>query len=276
MRNKRALLIALLLGGLAVLLMYVYTQKKINNIVGKYEPKKVVIAAKPIYQNTIIDESMLEYQLIPKPFVEPEAILSFERATNYVSAINMLPGEQITNQKLIGMENRPAAAITGRKRAFTLSINEITGVGGHIRPGNFIDIVGIFKTVDKKTGFANNAEAVTVMQNVKVLSVGRYYMLESVPIPGKTKTQKRPDKINFSNVTVEVTPRQAMKLALAQELGTISLTLRSLQNPNPIPDKTLKNKRVTPQEVTGIKKDLQISPAPRWLEQRGGRGSWSR
>lgn len=276
MQSKRALLISLVLAVLAVALMYFYTNKKIDLITRRYKPGIVVVASKNIPQNTILDETMLEYKRIPEPFIEPNAIMDKAQRVGYLTAITIKQGEQITEQKLLSLSERISSIIPKGMRAITLSVNEITGVGGLLRPKDNVDIIGIFRTQGKTGRVADSAEAVTLLQNVRVLSVGRFYSIESIPT-GKDTPARTSGGVNFSNITVLLTPRQAMDLALAQDLGSITLSLRPrFDYDPPRKDSNLRNKSSTPSSATGLSKKLNISPGPRWLEERGGQTTWVR
>jgi pilus assembly protein CpaB len=291
MHSKIALLISLLIGLVAVGFMYVYIKGRISLVEDRYKPYAVLVASdKPIDQSTMIDESMLELKKIPEPYVEPDAInmplregiedselLSLKtRAVGFLAAINIKPGEQITQQKLLNIANYLSPSIPKGQRAMTISVNEISGVAGLVRPSDRVDIIGIFKTQDSKRKYTKSSKAVTILQNVQVLAVGRFYTLESIPAGGKSKSVDS-GGVNFSNITVLLTPRQSMKLALAQDLGNLTLTLRpKFDYVPPRINDDLKNKPVQPYEATGIKEPLQISPQPKWLEQRGGSSLWAR
>jgi Flp pilus assembly protein CpaB len=71
-------------------------------------------------------------------------------------------------------------------------------------------------------------------------------------------------------VTLLATPRQCMDLTLAQQIGEITLTLRSYNDrfgAKPIAE--LKDTHSTSASVTGIKGPLEVSRRPKWLEIRG-------
>jgi pilus assembly protein CpaB len=94
-------------------------------------------------------------------------------------------------------------------RAMAISVNATTSVGGFVTPGDFVDI--LLTSQDR-----NGLRAVTILQNIRVVGVDQQAdeLNEQVQV-GRT-------------VTVEVTPEQGQKLALAQRAGTLSLTLRNI------------------------------------------------
>jgi pilus assembly protein CpaB len=94
-------------------------------------------------------------------------------------------------------------------RAMAIEVDAQSGVGGFVTPGDFVDIV-------MTQGRAEEMRAVTVLQNIRVIGVDQQAD-EQIDQPGVART-----------VTVEVSPEQGQKLALAQQAGRLSLTLRSL------------------------------------------------
>ena len=104
-------------------------------------------------------------------------------------------------------------------RAITVPVNASTGVAGFVFPGDHVDLM---LTQDVEGGGDGPALKVTetIVRNVRVLATDQR-------IDNKDKDGKMQVK-TFANVTFEVTPRIAEKIAVAQSLGTLSLSLRSI------------------------------------------------
>ncbi len=99
--------------------------------------------------------------------------------------------------------------IDPRMRAVTIRVDDVTGVAGLIAPSDRIDLT-LTRTVDQ------NLMTSTILQDVEVLGIDQ---------SGKGQKNK-PAKIK--TVTVQVEPADAQKLALAQQAGTLSLSLRHI------------------------------------------------
>jgi len=84
-------------------------------------------------------------------------------------------------------------------------------------PGDHVDLV---LTQSIKGGMTPLKTAETIMKNLRVLATDQTTSQETVE--GKTRVK------TFSTVTVEATPKIAEKIAMAQTMGTLSLSLRSL------------------------------------------------
>ncbi|HEX8231777.1 MAG TPA: Flp pilus assembly protein CpaB [Caulobacteraceae bacterium] len=137
-----------------------------------------------------------------------------------IALMSMQPKEPVLRVKLSGSGARPTLAtmITPGMRAFTIGVSEVAGGGGHILPGDRVDVV---LTREVRTTGADGAEAhkfITdvVLQNVRVLGMD----LNVDPNSTKASVAK--------TATMEVDVKSAEKLALAAQAGNLSLALRSL------------------------------------------------
>jgi pilus assembly protein CpaB len=98
----------------------------------------------------------------------------------------------------------------------TVKVDEASGVAGFLMPGNRVDVVVILD----KGEFDKDPLAKVLFQNLKVLGTGQ--KLENRP---GDKPQVVP------TVTLEVTPAEGERLALASQEGRISLILRGHGDP---------------------------------------------
>jgi pilus assembly protein CpaB len=98
-------------------------------------------------------------------------------------------------------------------------VNISAGVAGFVFPGDHIDLVLTQQVQGGGDGPALKVSE-TIIRNLRVLATDQ--RITSTDEEGKTKVQ------TFSNVTLEVTPRIAEKVAVAQSLGSLSLSLRSI------------------------------------------------
>ena len=97
-------------------------------------------------------------------------------------------------------------------RAMAIKVSAETAVGGFVTPGDSVDVL-------LTQGRGADLKTVTILQNARVIGVDQDANQETDK-PGVART-----------VTVEVTPEEGQRLALAQRAGTLSLTLRNLDAP---------------------------------------------
>jgi pilus assembly protein CpaB len=107
-----------------------------------------------------------------------------------------------------------AAVISSKKRAVAVRVDNVIGVAGFIYPGNRVDVL-----VTLTKGKADQPITKMVLENVLVLATGS----EVQRARGKEEKAAPVDVI-----TLEVTPEEAEKLALAATEGKLQLALRSL------------------------------------------------
>jgi len=141
----------------------------------------------------------------------PGAIFNPGHAVNRMAKMKIAKGETILESMLVPLATSDDLSndIPLGKRAFTIAINEISGVGGFASPGNYVDVIVSAKDA------AGMPISKTVVERVKVMAVAQ----------ARSITDTAP-KLG-TNVTLEVTPDQAQKLDVARSLGTLSLVLRN-------------------------------------------------
>ena len=144
-------------------------------------------------------------------------------------------GEPITTQALIadskGSNSFLAASITPGMRAVALPITLETSAGGFVLPGDHVDIVLAYSAQIPSDAQAYADQVVsrfasqTILSNVKILAVDQTYKNEAGDASGEGKS-------SIKNVTLEVTKEGAEVLALAHQMGELSLSLRRIGEPD--------------------------------------------
>jgi pilus assembly protein CpaB len=188
---------------------------------------KVLVARKALPVGTIIDAESLAFQAWPKELVQnayytegaPDADISKLLGTVVRNPITA--GQPLTKGALVGPNDRGflAAALGPGMRAVTVPVSATSGVAGFIFPGDRIDMV---LTQDVAGGGDGPPLKVseTIVRNLRVLATDQ--RIDSKNEEGKTEVK------TFTTVTLEATPRIAEKIAVAQSMGTLSLSLRSI------------------------------------------------
>ncbi|PEQ14642.1 Flp pilus assembly protein CpaB [Novosphingobium sp. PC22D] len=185
---------------------------------------KVLVAQRALPTGTIITADAISFQDWPKElvkdayFIDGEADMS--KLLGTVVRFPITAGQPITQGALVAPGDRGflAAALAPGMRAVTIPVSAKTGVGGFVFPGDHVDLV-LTQAVKGTEGEPLKASE-TILRNLRVLATDQ--STESETIDGKTVVRA------FRTVTLEVTPRIAEKVAVAQTIGTLSLSLRSL------------------------------------------------
>jgi pilus assembly protein CpaB len=188
---------------------------------------KVLVAKKPLLVGTIIDATSIGYEPWPKDSVQPAYFVQGTPDSDPSALLGTVvrypitAGQPLTRGAVVGPQDRGflAAALGAGMRAVTVPVNRTTGVAGFVFPGDRVDLV---LTQDVKGGGDGDPLKVseTIVRNLRVLATDQ--RIDSKDEEGKTVVK------TFSLVTLEVTPRIAEKIAVAQNLGTLSLSLRSI------------------------------------------------
>jgi len=129
------------------------------------------------------------------------------------------PGEPITETKIVAPGSRGflAAALRPGMRAISVPVNATSDISGFVLPGDQVDILVTHQLpAAGGNGGGRQQAAETVLHDVRVIGIDQ--KLDS----------KAGEAIVAKNVTLEVTPKQSEMVAVATELGKLSLSLRSL------------------------------------------------
>lgn len=260
--------IALLAGALLVAAVSAFM---VRNMIGSGAPTasaapvaagpEVLVATRPLPVGTIITADNYRWQPWPKELIDnayylkTDGELSALPGTVVRTAISA--GQPMTKGSLVKPSDRGflAAALGPGMRAVTVSVSATTGVAGFIFPGDRVDLL-LSQSVEGGAGRALKA-AETILRNVRVLATDQRTASEDAQGKHEVKTA--------ATVTLEVTPRIAEKIQVAQSIGQLSLALRSLADDTAELDAAIASGQVTvppgvnPKDKTTI---MQIAARP--------------
>lgn len=179
--------------------------------------RPVVVAAKDIEAASALSPEQVVIRHWPHESCPPGSFTRPEEVAGRVAASQFKAGEPILEVKLApqGAMAGLTALLGPEKRAMTVKVDEASGVAGFLAPGNRVDVVA---TIDKGD-FSKDPVSKVVLQNLKVLGTG-----QSIERRPGDKPQVVP------TVTLEVTPEEGERLALAAREGYVSLALRNHAN----------------------------------------------
>ena len=180
--------------------------------------KPVIVAAKQLRYGETISADNIKIVDFPESsvpggaFAALEDLIGPEGSEKTRTVLRTIEAnEPILPAKVTGFGERAtiSAQLTPGMRAFTLRIDTVSGVAGFLLPNDRVDI---FLTKGTRDGLTSNL----IMQNVKVIAVDQFSDTEA--------TRARVAR----TATVEVSPEDAQRLSLAQQIGRISLSLRQI------------------------------------------------
>jgi pilus assembly protein CpaB len=188
---------------------------------------KVLVAKKALPAGTIIDADSFTLQPWPKElmqsayYVEGQPDGDPKKLLGTVVRYPITAGQPVTRGSLVGPGDRGflAAALGPGMRAITVPVNVSSGVAGFVFPGDHVDLVLTEQVQGGGEGVPLKVSE-TIIRNLRVLATDQ--RISDKDEEGKTQVK------TFSNVTLEVTPKIAEKISVAQSLGSLSLSLRSI------------------------------------------------
>ena len=187
---------------------------------------EVLVATKALPVGTIIDATALTFKPWPKELVDNAYYL--RAGTNMQSLLGTVvrsaitAGQPLTQGALVKPGDRGflAAALGPGMRAVTVPVQAQAAVAGFVFPGDRIDLV-LTQSVPGGGDGPPLKVSETIVRNIRVLATDQRTD-NTVDETGKTVVK------TFSTVTMEATPHIAEQIAVAQTLGALSLSLRSL------------------------------------------------
>ena len=193
--------------------------KLMEDFAGRVE---ILVARVDIPEGTTITPDHLGVFTIPQKFVQPYAT---SRPSDLIGQVALAPiaeREQLLQNKVRPASEAPRGKTLSRitlpgKRAVTMQMDEIKGVGGFVRPGDSVDILWSFQAPLVQGG-PPELVTITLFQDVDVLAVGA--QLVGTPV---SERHEGADYI----ITVSLEPEETEVLMYARARGNVELSLRS-------------------------------------------------
>lgn len=228
------------------------------------EPIQVVVAAKDVAEGTALEPAMLTMASVPQKFVQPYSIQSPMEVAGMVATAPIAEGEQVMTNKLRRPEavskDATLSSVTPKgKRAVTIAVDTITGVGGFVRPGDSVDVLWTFKIPG-----VDQASTMTMFQDVPVLAMGPEIVGRAGPQTPDAGSASMAQYI----VTLALNPQETSALLFAREQGRIQLSLRPPKESGvvPVPPMTLETLAQMMQAQAGSSAEAAAAPKMRQVE----------
>lgn len=231
------LLAVMLAGGTALLARSWLTAQRLAaernsapSFVAPTPAKSVLVARADVKRGQILRPEDMVWQVWPEGAVDKNYIVQGgpkkpDTFAGWVARNPIGGGEPITEGRIIAPGNRGflAAVLRPGMRAISVPVTVTSGISGFIFPGDQVDLLLTYSVPappassdkEKKSSYDHKA-AETVLRNIRVIAIDQ--RLES----------KAGEAVPAHTATFEVTPKQSEVIALASEIGKVSLSLRSL------------------------------------------------
>lgn len=257
------------------ILLFIYLEQKPETPVPAYNGEKatVIVAATDIAPRTLIQSNMLTTKEIPVEFVPDDAITDVKDIVGKPAKFQIMRDDIVTDRKVL-MDIKMAGftgTIPPDCRAISIGINDVTGISGFAKPGDYVDVLVV-------SGSGNDSRITSniILQNILLLAINKTPMYSQRNVVVNTPANEDGDKNNNSNnnnngsvlgnsqpapsntassgvatATLAVSPRDAMELIAAAQSGTVYLVLRPYKPRDTFTTNTeyskVTNKGATPQ-----------------------------
>ena len=272
MRNKRLIIASLAAVAFGLIAAVSVSRYLANSQLYTKNLNNVVVAKVDIPVGSRIIAEQLTVAQFPRNVTPEGAFQKVDaKLIGRVAVTRISPREPLTESRLapVGSAGGLSSVIPDGYRAMTVKVNDVVGVSGFIMPGTLVDIVVVISPA-KGSG---NGEMISkiVLQNIKVLASG-----QNIDKPKDDREVERSVKA----VTLQVTPEQAEKLALASSEGKLQLVMRNSvdqgdestpgankssllagERAQPVPDPGLGPKESKPASSTVVRRARPRTPA---------------
>lgn len=208
--------------------------------------RPVVVANRDIHEGSLIDGA-LRVERWPEPIVPDSVYSEVALLDGRVARVPIFAGEAIVPGRLHPEGTLPGleAKITPGKRAWSLRVDDVSSIAGMIQPDARVDVL---LTLDAQLAGRTQRHAKLFMSNMRVLAMGT-----------DIQPNERGEPIRTTVATLEVTPEEGEKLAVAESQGKIQLMLRSYSDPD-----SVRTKGATTSDVVAALRDyVPVAPVPR-------------
>ena len=189
--------------------------------------KNVVVAKRNIDPRMMITEDMVELKEFREDTIPSDAVTKMENVVDKPARAKIFKGDMITSQKIYRDPTQAGFVYTIPPdcRAVSVGINDVTGVSGFAKPGDYVDVILV-----EKNEFS--ATSTIILQNVLLLSINK-----NMGIYDNPKNKNDADKnVNHDTVAIDnpalatlaLRSDEVLKLVSASKLGEIYLMLRPL------------------------------------------------
>jgi pilus assembly protein CpaB len=213
----------------------------VGRMLGDEGAEQAVVRAEPVtlvrvaYRDLVVGSFLDDSEA---PFAEYVGALSDDLVTQGVEperdvlgAVVITPiaaGQPILRSKLLlpGEDGFLAAVLHPGMRAVSIAVDPVSGNAGHVFPGDRVDLIltQSLSSDDDPQRMSQRWASETILEDVRVIAVD-----QSLSSDLTTRDPGRP----AHTITLEVSQRDGEKVALAADLGRLSLSLRSLARANP-------------------------------------------
>jgi pilus assembly protein CpaB len=189
-----------------------------------------LIARAPVQRGQLLKPEDFAWEPWPEGGIDKNYVVIGSKTpdafSGWVARLPISAGEPITEAKIIAPGNRGflAAVLRPGKRAVSVPVSVTSGIAGFVFPGDQVDLIVTYTIQEAprpgqtQTGpLLDHKVSETVLRDIRVIAIDQ-----------KLDAKAGEANANLKTATLEVTPKESEVIALASEMGKLSLSLRSL------------------------------------------------
>jgi Flp pilus assembly protein CpaB len=203
--RKGAVAVGLAAAAVALVLLLVYVKQYRHNVSVTTQTAQVLVARSLIQKgtpgNTVGTKHLYELRTVPKDTVRLGALIDPASLRTGVALNDIYPGQQLVNTDFGIPSNVLDTDISGSQRAISIPIDSTRTLNGQIESGDHIDIY--YSGTGEKNACSSTLNVALILQNVPVIN------------------------LTGAEVTLQVNPVEAARLAYATDSGKLWFTLRA-------------------------------------------------
>jgi pilus assembly protein CpaB len=183
---------------------------------------RYLVAARPLKAGTLTRDE--DFRSDPLDSVPTGAIRDTtddrNRLLGSLVRKNLDTGNPITSENVLLRGDRGflASVLEPGTRAISIKVDAESGVSGLIKPGDYVDVV--LTQVAANADVARRALSETLLQNIRIIAIDQEI------VQGGAANNTTAAKV-AQTVSLQLAPEQVKKIAVAKNLGSLSLAMRS-------------------------------------------------
>jgi pilus assembly protein CpaB len=195
--------------------------------------KPMLVAARPLPAGTLVkDEDFVVREVAPDAFPEGALLHSDEVRVELRGALlrrYLDAGDTVARGDVLRPRDRGflAAVLRPGSRAIAVGVDAVTGAAGLIWPGDQVDLILTQEMDAASAPVSKRIVGETILTNVRVIAVDQHFTQGASA--GLLATGGNNQRTVARTVTLEVAPDQAERVAVAERLGRLSLSVRSME-----------------------------------------------
>lgn len=267
--TRRTLMISVVFGLISAFVVFRVLSTAQPKSTGSVATVPVVVASQDIPAKTTVTDQMVTVKQVQASVRIPTAYTDTKSIVGHVTRDSLTAGEQVLTSKLADTQKDLgfSGQVPQGMRAVSINVEQVVTNDNLIAPGDSVDVIALFQRFggppdtsvsldQEKDDKAKRFTVVTLLQDVQVLAVAQQVTDPLTSGSSKSSSSSKSSQNDIKTVTLAVSPDDAQRLFLSDQLGTLRLALHRFGEHDVQPLQPLDN---TVQQVFGL--DAPARPA---------------